>query len=101
MSGRRLVFAGGLIVVLAFVAGCSLDSGNPMATTAGDSDGVVAPDKTADHPQSVSSSQAPARVLAKKVATTEESEESKESKDKGGPKLKSKEGPARYALRPR
>ena len=94
MLSRRflsLVFAGGLIiVVLAFVAGCSLDSGNPMATTAGDSDGVVAPDKTADHPQSVSSSQAPARVLAKKVTTTEESD--------GKDDPKSKDGPSRYAF---
>ena len=94
MLGRRLAVAGCVIVaMLVLAAGCSMDSGNPLATTAGDSDGVVAPDKSADHPQSVSSSQTPARVLAKKVATTEESD--------GKDDPKSKDGPARYALRPR
>jgi len=62
-----------ILAVMASMAGCSLDSGNPMAPTAGDSDGAMALDKAADHS---GSSQAPVQALAKKV---------KEPKDKDGP----------------
>jgi len=69
-----LTVAGCLIlVVTAFMAGCSFDSGNPMAPSAGDSDGAMALDKALDHP---GSSQAPVQVLAKPV---------KEPKSKDGP----------------
>ena len=85
-----------MILAAAFVVGCSMDSGNPMAPTVGDSDGFVPLDDAADHPQLVSDAQVPARVLAKRVGTAEE----KEKKGSGGdeePVYKKKTGPAHYA----
>ena len=86
-----IVLGSVLVAATTLLAGCSLDSGNPIASTAGDADGVVALDETGDHSQFVSDSQAPARVLAKPVG--------KDKKGSGGDekvRYEKKTGPAHY-----
>ena len=96
-----LTVAGCVIVaMLALTAGCSMDSGNPLATTAGDSEGVVALDKSADHPESVSSSEAPGQVLAKRVRG-KRAKKNSGGDEKAGSGVTKKGGPARYSLRSR
>ena len=69
MLSRRWALAGCMIVaMMVLVAGCSLDYGNPLISTDDGSEGLVAPDRVADHSQFVTYRQAPERALAKVLA---------------------------------
>ena len=62
------IVLGCLIVAAAFVAGCSLESGNPIASSTGDTDEVIQPGETGGHPEFVSYADAPeprAKTLGK------------------------------------
>ena len=75
MLSRRWALAGCMIVaMMVLVAGCSLDYGNPLISTDDGSEGLVAPDRVADHSQFVTYRQAPERALAK-VLTNDYTEE--------------------------
>ena len=74
------IVLGCLIVAAAFVAGCSMDSGSPMAPAVEDADALFAPDGAADHPQFVRYTQSSAPALAK-VLDDDDDESDDESDD--------------------
>ena len=73
MTRKRVFFlaaAACLIVLAAFIAGCSLDVGNPTAPTVSDSAGSASTDKIADGPHFVRYRQAPEHMQAKSLPET-------------------------------
>lgn len=73
-----------LILTAAFFAGCSLDSGNPMAPAVDDSDGFVTLDQAADQPEFVKMAPESGQVLAKPLGLFGKHTEKKVKKNRGG-----------------